>query len=131
MTVEEYLKKQCEQRVDQVKRHMEGLIESFDGEAKKARTVLREVAANAGSGAADDAEGTSAGSSSERNKEDFESKRSLMADSGNNKDDDEFYERYWKSTTLDGSNGRWTCSFKSTNVIFLWSIFRFRIIVIR
>ena len=35
MTVEEYLRAQCERRVDQLKRHMEGLIESFDGEAKK------------------------------------------------------------------------------------------------
>ena len=44
-----------------------------------------------------------AGSSSERNKEDFESKRSLMADSGNNKDDDEFYEQYW---TNKGESGK-------------------------
>ena len=50
MTVEEYLKRQCERRVEQLKRHMNGLVESFEGEAKKARTVLREVAANASSG---------------------------------------------------------------------------------
>ena len=47
MTVEEYLRAQCDRRVEQLKRHMEGLIESFDGEAKKARTVLRDIGANA------------------------------------------------------------------------------------
>ena len=54
MTVEEYLKKQCERRVEQLKRHMEGLVENFDGEAKKARTVLRDVAANASGSTEDD-----------------------------------------------------------------------------
>ena len=49
MTVEEYLRGQCERRVEQLKRHMDGLIDSFDGEAKKARTVLRDIAANTGS----------------------------------------------------------------------------------
>lgn len=58
MTVEQYLRKQCMQRTDALKRHMEGLIENFEGEAKKARVVLRDVATNAecSSSRADDAE---------------------------------------------------------------------------
>jgi hypothetical protein len=68
MTVEEYLKKQCDQRIDKLKRHVEGLIDDFNTEAKKARTVLREVAANAVGDAADDVEGPAAeeGSSAEQ-----------------------------------------------------------------
>ena len=49
MSVEEYLKAQCERRVEQLKRHMEGLIDSFDGEAKKARKALRDIGSGAGS----------------------------------------------------------------------------------
>ena len=58
MTVEQYLRKQCMERTDALKRHMEGLIENFEGEAKKARVVLRDVASNAegSSSRADDAE---------------------------------------------------------------------------
>ena len=36
-----------ERRVEQLKRHMDGLIDSFDGEAKKARTVLRDATSGA------------------------------------------------------------------------------------
>lgn len=51
MTVEEYLKEQCKRRVDQLKEHMEGLVESFEVEAKKARTVLRDIASGSSAGA--------------------------------------------------------------------------------
>jgi hypothetical protein len=63
MTVEEYLKAQCSRRVDQLKRHMESLIESFDSEAKKARTVLRDIGANASG--ADEASSSSGATASE------------------------------------------------------------------
>jgi len=47
MTVEEYLRAQCTRRMEQLKRHMDGLIDSFESEAKKARTVLKDIGANA------------------------------------------------------------------------------------
>ena len=65
MTVEEYLRAQCERRVEQLKRHMEGLIESFDGEAKKARKVLREIGASASTADEVGASATSADSAAD------------------------------------------------------------------
>ena len=44
MSVEEYLKAQCDSRVQALKRHMEGLVEEFDAEAKRARGMLRDIA---------------------------------------------------------------------------------------
>ena len=67
MSVEEYLKNQCDQRIAKLKRHVEGLIDDFKAEAKKARTVLREVAANAVGGTDDvDPAAAGEGSSSEQ-----------------------------------------------------------------
>ena len=59
MTVEEYLRAQCERRVDQLKRHMGSLIDSFDGEAKKARKALQDIGASVAT-SADDAAGAAA-----------------------------------------------------------------------
>ena len=56
MTVEEYLKAQCDRRVAHLKRHMESLVDSFEEEAKKARKVLRDIGANAGAETADAAD---------------------------------------------------------------------------
>jgi len=47
MTVEEYLRAQCDRRVEQLKRHMETQIDSFEGEAKKARKALCDIGASA------------------------------------------------------------------------------------
>ena len=60
MTVEEYLRAQCNRRVEQLKRHMDGLIDSFDTEAKKAKKALKDIGAAAPvdeSGAAASSEG--------------------------------------------------------------------------
>lgn len=47
MTVEQYLQKQCTDRVERLKRHMESLIDEFTVEAKKARSDLADIASQA------------------------------------------------------------------------------------
>ena len=46
MTVAQYVQAQCDRRVEQLRRHMEGNVASFETEAKKAREALREIAAS-------------------------------------------------------------------------------------
>lgn len=47
MTVEDYLRAQCDRRVESLKRHMDSLIDGFEGEAKHARKALRDIGAAA------------------------------------------------------------------------------------
>ena len=46
MSVAEYVQRHCERRVQQLRRHMEDNVASFEAEAKKAREALREIAAS-------------------------------------------------------------------------------------
>lgn len=45
LTVEEYLTAQCKQRVGQLKRHVEGLVEGYMEQYKRARQTLSDAAA--------------------------------------------------------------------------------------
>ena len=45
LTVEEYLTAQCKERVGQLKRHVEGLVEGYMEQYKRARQTLSDAAA--------------------------------------------------------------------------------------
>lgn len=45
LTVEEYLTAQCKERVGQLKRHVEGLVDNYVEQYKRARQTLSEAAA--------------------------------------------------------------------------------------
>eukprot|EP00965_Chrysotila_dentata_P069223 2287794-Pleurochrysis_carterae.AAC.3 len=42
-TVEAFLRAECQQRAEQLKRHVDSVIEKFEGEAKRAKKVLQEA----------------------------------------------------------------------------------------